>query len=117
MLCNVHCAQEHITTQPPVTMTAANLEETKMENTNTTSAAGINKIRHFDRISESLNKAKAITTLMAYAVAEGSFSFGEEVIWAQQVVSGLIDDAMESAEILADQKRGNEDDAPGPDIA
>ena len=60
-----------------------------MENTNTASAAGISKQRHFDRISESLNKAKAITCLMAYAVAEGSFTFGEEVIWAQQVVSGL----------------------------
>jgi len=88
-----------------------------MENTNTTNVERSNKLGHFDRISESLNKAKAITTLMAYAVAEGSFSFGEEVIWAQQVVSALIDDAMESAEILADQKRGNEADAPGPDTA
>lgn len=88
-----------------------------MENTNTASAAGISKLGHFDRISESLNKAKAITCLMAYAVAEGSFTFGEEVIWAQQVVSSLIDDAMESAAILEDKNSGSDDDAPSPDPA
>lgn len=86
-------------------------------NTNTTSAADINKLRLFDNISQDLNKAKAITCLMAYAVAEGSLDHSEEIIWAHQVVGGLIDNAMKSAEILADQKRESDDDAPSPDPA
>ncbi len=86
-------------------------------NTNTPSAADINKLHLFDNISQDLNKAKAITCLMAYAVAEGSFSLGDEVIWAQQVVSGLIDDAMKSAEILAARNSGSDDDAPSLDPA
>lgn len=86
-------------------------------NTPPPSAADINKLHLFDNISESLNKAKAITCLMAYAVAEGSCTFGEETIWAQQVVSGLIDDAMKSAEILAARDSGSRDDAPSPDPA
>lgn len=87
-----------------------------MENTNTV-AVTTDKLEHFDRIDVALKKAKAITCLMAYAVAEGSLSFGEEVIWAQQVVGGLIYDAMESAEILADRNSGSDDDAPSPDPA
>lgn len=71
----------------------------------------MNKQRLFDNISQDLNKAKAIACLMAYAVAEGSSDHGEEVIWAQQVVGELIDDALKSAEILA----GSDNDAPSPD--
>lgn len=76
-----------------------------------------NKLHLFDNISQDLNKAKAITCLMAYAVAEGSLDHGEEIIWAQQVVGGLIDDAMKSAEILADLKRESDSDAPSADPA
>lgn len=86
-------------------------------NANTASAAGINKLHLFDNISQDLNKAKAITCLMAYAVAEGSLDHSEEVIWAHQVVGGLIDNAMKSAEILADLNSGSGDDAPSADPA
>jgi hypothetical protein len=86
-------------------------------NANTASAAGINKLHLFDNISQDLNKAKAIARLMAYAVAEGLTDHGEEIIWAHQVVDSLIDEAFESAEILADQKRESDRDAPSPDPA
>lgn len=71
----------------------------------------------FDNISQDLNKAKAITRLMAYAVAEGSSDHSEEIIWAQQVVGKLIDDALKSAEILAGVSGKSDDDAPNHDPA
>lgn len=75
-----------------------------MENTNTASS----KIELFDKIDVRLKKAKAIVFLMSYAANEGSMDCGEELIWAQQVANGLIDDAMKSVAVLAEQKLEDE---------
>jgi hypothetical protein len=69
-----------------------------METTNTSPS----KIELFDKIDVRLKKAKAITCLMAYAANEGSLDHGEELIWAQQVANGLIDEALSAASQLAD---------------
>lgn len=61
-----------------------------------------NKLHLFDDINTSLKQAKAIACLMAYAAKEGSLDFGEDLIWAHQVVDTLIDDAMKSVAILTD---------------
>lgn len=75
-----------------------------MENTNTASS----KIELFDKIDVRLKKAKAIVFLMSYAANEGSMDCGEELIWAQRVANGLIDDAMKSVAVLAEQKLEDE---------
>lgn len=62
------------------------------------------KLGLFDNIDQSLKKAKAISRLMAYAANEGSLDHGDELIWAHQVVGNLIDDAMKSVAILANQQ-------------
>ena len=77
-----------------------------MENTNTTPT--ISKLEHFDHIDVRMKKAKAIVRLMAYAANEGSIDHGEELIWAQQVVNELIEGAMKSVAVLADQELGDE---------
>lgn len=71
-----------------------------MGNANTTPA---DKLEQFNNIDESLEKARAIVRLMAYAANEGSFDHREERIWAQQVVDSLIEKAMESVALLADK--------------
>ena len=79
-----------------------------MENPATTTEQTRSKIDLFDNIDMRLKKAKAIVFLMSYAANEGSMNCGEELIWAQQVANGLIDDAMKSVAVLADQKPENE---------
>lgn len=75
-----------------------------METTNTAPS----KLELFDKIDVRLKKAKAITCLMAYAANEGSLDHGEELIWAQQVANGLIDEAFKFAAVLADQSMDGE---------
>ena len=53
-------------------------------------------------ISVKLNKAKAITNLMANAVKGSDFEPGDEVLWAQQVIDDLISDAMRDVEQLTE---------------
>lgn len=68
-----------------------------MENT----AQTPNKTGLFTKIDVPLKQARAVVRLMAYAANEGSIDHSDEMMWAQQVVSGLIDSALIAAEQLA----------------